>query len=133
MSKINIFLILFCLCLSLQGSPLTYNKLSMPNPDPDPDFVPFVPMNFPAITVASLNCNSLNMSTVTKHSRLRKFYGIASLKTDIIFLSDMRMCNKAGVTDIKFITDTFAVNPHCSYNFHHHSPTTLTDVPLETV
>jgi hypothetical protein len=94
----------------------------MPNPDPDPDFVPYVSMNFPAITVASLNCNSLNMSTVTKHTRIRKFYGIASLKTDVILLSDMRMCNKAGLTDIKYIIDTFAVNPPCSYNFFQHSP-----------
>ncbi len=94
MLKINFFLIFFCLCLTLLGSPLTYNKLSMPNPDPDQVFAPFVPMNFPAITVASLNCNSLNMSTVTKHSRLRKFYGIASLKTDIIFLSECECVTK---------------------------------------
>jgi hypothetical protein len=33
------------------------------------------------------------------------------------------MCNKAGLTDMKYIIDTFAVNPHCSYNFFHHSPT----------
>jgi exonuclease III len=33
------------------------------------------------------------------------------------------MCNKAGLTDSKFIFETFGINPHCSYNFYHHSPT----------
>ncbi len=59
--------------------------------------------DFPNISISAINCNSLNMSTVTKHMRIRKFYGIASLKTDIVFMSDLRMCNKAGVTDSKFI------------------------------
>ena len=117
MLKINFVPIFFCWVLVLLSSSYTYFNSTMPNPDPDPDFVPFVPMNFPAITVASLNCNSLNMSTVTKHTRIRKFYGIVSLKTDVIFLSDMRMCNKAELTDMKYIIDTFAVNPHCSYIF----------------
>ena len=48
----------------------------------------------PEISVSAVNCNSLNMGTVTKHTRLRKFYGIFSLKKDVIFLSDTRMCNK---------------------------------------
>ena len=73
----------------------------------------------PEISVSAVNCNSLNMGTVTKHTRLRKFYGIVSLKTDVIFLSDTRMCNKSGLTDMRFINDTFAVNPYCSYDFFH--------------
>jgi hypothetical protein len=48
----------------------------------------------PDVTISAINCNSFNMGTVTKHARLRKFYGIVSLKTEIIFLSDIRMCNK---------------------------------------
>jgi hypothetical protein len=59
--------------------------------------------SFPKITISSVNCNSLNMATTTKHVRMRKFYGICSLKTDIIFLSDLRLCNKSGVTDMKFV------------------------------
>ncbi len=90
------------------------------NPENNPREA-LIPAEFPFISISSVNCNSLNMSTVTKHTRIRKFYGIASLKTDVIFLSDLRMCNKAGVTDLKFISDTFAINPHCSYNFVHHS------------
>jgi hypothetical protein len=80
-------------------------------------------ISLPAVSFASVNCNSLNMATVTKHVRIRKFYGITSLKTDIIFVSDLRMCNKSGLTDKKFIMDTFSVNPYCSYNFYHHSNT----------
>ena len=95
----------------------------MPDPVEDNDLIelPIVYNDFPRISISAVNCNSLNMSTVTKHTRIRKFYGIASLKTDIIFVSDLRMCNKARVTDSKFISETFAINPHCSYNFHHHS------------
>jgi exonuclease III len=81
------------------------------------------PEYFPSISISAINCNSLNMSTVTKHIRLRKFYGICSLKTDVIFISDLRMCNKAGQTDAKFAHETFSVNPYSSYNFIPHSNT----------
>jgi hypothetical protein len=40
----------------------------------------------PEVSISAVNCNSLNMGTVTRHMRVRKFYGIVSLKTDIIFL-----------------------------------------------
>jgi exonuclease III len=93
-------------------------------PDPveiEPADLPVVILDFPRISISAINCNSLNMSNVTKHSRIRKFYGIASLKSDVIFLSDLRMCNKAGQTDSRFISETFAINPHCSYSLHHHS------------
>ncbi len=99
------------------------NAVIMPDPVEDNDLaeVPIISCDFPRISISAVNCNSLNMSTVTKHTRIRKFYGIASLKSDIIFASDLRMCNKAGVTDSKFISETFAINPHCSYNFYHQS------------
>jgi hypothetical protein len=71
--------------------------------------------DFPKVSVSSINCNSLNMSSETKHTRLHKFYGICSLKTDLIFMCDLRMCNKAGLTNLKFANDTFAVDPYCSY------------------
>jgi exonuclease III len=63
------------------------------------------------------------MSKVANSTRMRKFYGIASLKTDVIFLCDLRMCNRAGTTDMAFINNTFAINPHCSYKLIHHSTT----------
>jgi len=58
----------------------------------------------PDVTISSINCNSFNMGTVTKHARLRKFYGIVSLKMDIIFLSDIRMCNKMEQQTIILLT-----------------------------
>jgi exonuclease III len=77
--------------------------------------------DFPLISIAALNVNTLNMGTVTKHVRLRKFYGICSLKTDVICVSDIRLCNKNGLYDSKFVNETFAINPHCSYNLFHNS------------
>ncbi len=80
-----------------------------------------VPENFPKKTISILNCNSLNMACTNKQTRIRKFYGTVSLKTDIIMINDIRMCNKGGVSDLKFISDILAVNPYCSYNFYHQS------------
>ncbi len=80
-----------------------------------------VPENLPKISTAILNCNSLNMACTNKQTRIRKFYGIVSLKTDIIMLNDIRMCNKGGVSDLKFITEILSVNPYCPYNFFHQS------------
>jgi len=106
----------FVLALKSNKMPeIDENNVDIPRAD-EP-----VPINFPKITVASLNCNSLNMATVNKQTKIRKFYGIVSLKTDIIFVSDIRMCNKGGVSDIKFIRNIFSTNPYCSYNFYHHS------------
>jgi exonuclease III len=81
----------------------------------------FLPIEFPKITITTINCNSLNMASVNKQTRIRKIYGITSLKTDIILLSDIRLCNKNGSCDMNFITNIFAVNPYCSYKLHHQS------------
>jgi hypothetical protein len=80
-----------------------------------------VPINFPKISLSILNCNSLNMASANKQTRIRKFYGIVNLKTDIIMLSDIRMCNKGGVSDLQFISSILAVNPYCAYKMYHHS------------
>jgi hypothetical protein len=78
---------------------------------------------FPYFNVSSINCNSLNMATVSKNFRMRKFYGILSLKTDIIFVSDIRLCNKNGVGDLGFANKIFATNPYGSFSFIHNSRT----------
>ncbi len=66
---------------------LAFKSNKMPDIDEINQDIPLaeepVPNNFPKITVASLNCNSLNMATVNKQTKIRKFYGIVSLKTDI--------------------------------------------------
>ena len=45
----------------------------------------------PELTFSSINCNSLNMSSAGKHNQTVKLYGVAKLKTDIIFMSDIRL------------------------------------------
>jgi hypothetical protein len=44
-----------------------------------------------------------------------------NLKSDVILLSDIRMCNKGGVSEVKFINNILAVNPYCSYKLYHQS------------
>jgi exonuclease III len=73
------------------------------------------------ITFASINCNSLNMSSIGNLNHLLKVYGVTSLKSDIIFLSDIRLCNQAGVSNISELNNSFRTNPHCSYKFFHNS------------
>jgi hypothetical protein len=75
----------------------------------------------PKITFASINCNSLNMSSIGNLNHLLKVYGVTSLKSDIIFLSDIRLCNQAGVSNISELNNSFRTNPHCSYKFFHNS------------
>ena len=69
----------------------------------------------PQLSVASINCNSLNMSSIGKDNHLLKIHGIVSLNTDVILLSDIRLCNSAGVSNINEITNTLRCNPYCAY------------------
>jgi exonuclease III len=75
----------------------------------------------PKITFASVNCNSLNMSSIGSLNHLLKVYGVTSLKADIVFLSDIRLCNQAGISNISELNSSFRTNPHCSYRFFHNS------------
>ena len=70
---------------------------------------------FPKITISSINCNSLNMSTLGSINHKLKVYGITKLASDIILLSDIRLCNAAGVSNTSAITDSFRINPYGSY------------------
>jgi hypothetical protein len=80
-----------------------------------------ISMESPKLTFSCLNCNSLNMSTLGSVNHVLKIYGIVSLKSDIIFLSDIRLCNSSGISDVKKIAETFKVNPYGSYSFYHNS------------
>ena len=71
----------------------------------------------PELSVASINCNSLNMSLSSKHNQTKKIYGICKLNTDIIFLSDIRLCNKNLVSASNDCSKAFRINPYCSYKF----------------
>ena len=76
-------------------------------PPPALDEVP-VRLN---VTFSAQNCNSLNVSGLTKNTR-SKVTSILNLNTDIILLSDLRLGNKA-----KYVSDLFRLK----YRFHHNS------------
>ncbi len=53
----------------------------------------------PALTFSAINCKSLNVSDLGSIHHLVKLYSIAKLKTDVIFISDVRLCNAQGVSN----------------------------------
>ena len=61
------------------------------------------------------------MSTLGTANHLLKVHGIVSIKSDIILLSDIRLCNAAGVSNSQEVINSFRTNPYCSYNFHSNS------------
>ena len=88
-----------------------------------PDFVSFSSMpilSFPEISIASVNCNSLNMSALSSHQQKLKIYGITKLKTDFILLSDIRL-SKSGLGTLTELSNLFLINPYCGYKFIHNS------------
>jgi exonuclease III len=97
----------------------------MPRPNPNVDgadddiLEDVVVCPFPKISISSVNCNSLNMSSASSNVHMRKIYGIVKLKTDIIFLSDIRLCNKSGIADLTSLCNTLQINPYCSYKLIH--------------
>ncbi len=72
-------------------------------------------VQFPDLNISAVNCNSLNMSTVGTTNHLLKIHGIVSLQSDIILLSDIRLCNSAGVSNLGEITRSLRTNPYCSF------------------
>ncbi len=78
-------------------------------------------MQNPLLNFSAINCNSLNMSASTKKIQKLKLYGITKLKSDIIFLSDVRMSNKNLISGITEVRTTFKINPYCSYNIQYNS------------
>jgi exonuclease III len=83
-------------------------------------FLVFIPtpynmfQNLP-VTVSCINANSLNMSCAAKWNQMLKIYGIAKLKTDFIFLSDVRMSNKNLVSAKNDIEKLLRCNPYQKY------------------
>ena len=67
------------------------------------------------LTLASINCNSLNSSSLTSINFKRKIYGVAKIATDIIFISDIRLGNRNLTTNSQEVEKLFRVNPYSSY------------------
>jgi exonuclease III len=73
------------------------------------------------LTLSSINCNSLNLSDVSKVNQNRKLLAISKLRTDVILLSDIRLSNKNKVSCSKSIEECFRTNPFGNYMFFHNS------------
>jgi exonuclease III len=73
------------------------------------------------LSFACINCNSLNMSDCRKGLQKNKIYGIAKLRTDIIFLSDVRMSSRNRISSFNDIATVFRINPYCSYKLLYNS------------
>jgi hypothetical protein len=73
------------------------------------------------LTFSCINANSLNMSTSSKSNQDRKIYGITKLKTDFVFISDTRICNKNLVPAGNDICKMFRTNPYMQYQFFYNS------------
>ncbi|MFN9942153.1 MAG: hypothetical protein ACK56I_22045, partial [bacterium] len=55
------------------------------------------------------------MSATASIMHTRKIYGTVKQRSDIIFLSDIRLCNSAGIADMQSLCNTLLINPYCSY------------------
>jgi exonuclease III len=72
----------------------------------------------PQLTFSAQNCNSLNISTECD-KQLSKLIAITALRTDIIFLSDIRL--NLGIAQIEKIRKIFACNSNKNYDFFYNS------------
>jgi exonuclease III len=72
--------------------------------------------DFGELSIACINCNSLNMSNSAKWNQTLKVCGITKVKSDIIFLSDTRLSNKNLVSAEDDIKYSFLHNPYGRYN-----------------
>ncbi len=80
-----------------------------------------MPIVIPNISISSINCNSLNISSIGSFNQKLKIYGIVSLRTDIIMMSDIRLCNAQGTSSSGEIATAFRITPYGSYEFFHNS------------
>jgi exonuclease III len=67
------------------------------------------------LKISSLNCNSLNMSQSARWNQTLKICGVTKLKSDIIFVSDIRVSNKNLVSSENDIRNRCLHNPYEKY------------------
>jgi len=72
------------------------------------------------LTISAQNCNSLNLTGISKNFD-EKIAAITSVKTDIIFLSDIRQVNQNGVCNDQRTFNAFKDSKNKSYYFAHNS------------
>jgi hypothetical protein len=84
----------------------------------------------PEIEISSLNCNSLNISSISSLHQQLKLYSIAKLKTDVILLSDVRLNSNNDKNAIDKIKQQLIHNPYSSYDIYHNSPSNSRGVAI---
>jgi exonuclease III len=92
--------------------------------------MPAPPRLMPEITISSINCNSLNMSSTGSQTHKLKIYGITSLRSDIILLSDTRLDSSQGISGQSILTNSLLVNPYGAYTPHFNSTRNKRDVGI---
>jgi exonuclease III len=75
----------------------------------------------PKLNFSAINCNSLNISTISSFHHKLKIYGIVKLRTDIILLSDIRLPDANCNVNVKKVETSFLINPYCSYKLLYNS------------
>ena len=75
----------------------------------------FKTLGLKKLTFAMQNCNSLNLTGLTKNL-YEKVTAITSIKSDIIFLSDTRLTNASGVQNTERVSTLFRDNKNKSYS-----------------
>lgn len=78
-------------------------------------------MDFPEITISGINCNSLNISTIQLEQYKKTIYGITKLKTDVIFLSDIRLSSRNLISCKSDLEKEFLINPYRGYKCYFNS------------
>jgi exonuclease III len=68
------------------------------------------------LTISAINCNSLNSSVASRNNRNLKVHGITKLATDIIFLSDIRLSNRSGISQSEEFKKHFQLNMYDGYD-----------------
>jgi len=76
--------------------------------------VPNVPYGFQNLTISAQNCNSLNLTGVSTNLD-SKVAAITSTRTDIIFISDIRLVSPNGVPSDERVGAAFRDAKTCSY------------------
>jgi exonuclease III len=83
--------------------------------------VPVIGVSVMNFSISAINCNSLNNSVGNKKLQNLKIYGITALKTDIIFLSDIRLSNRNLISCANDVSKIFLTNQHGQYEFFYNS------------
>ena len=76
---------------------------------------------FPEITMSSINCNSLNMSSMLSFHQRQKIHAISKLNTDIIFLSNIRLGNVSDGAKVTELERLLLLNPLAGYKILYNS------------